>query len=73
MSVICRSCGGKTISEASNCWDSLVSKPAGSVTKCYAKFEGGKWVPGCGKKVPANKKNFVDCLINDQHLRNYKE
>lgn len=73
MSIKCVSCGGKTIGDASNCWEALVSKPLGIVTKCYAKWECGKWVAGCDKIVPADQKNFVGCLINDQNLRNYKE
>jgi hypothetical protein len=72
MSVICKSCGGKTVPEASNWSEDQKSKPRGVVSKCYAKLEDGKWVSGCGVKMPPDKKIFADCLIKDQNLRKYK-
>ena len=60
---ICRNCGAKTNTAVCDWIDSKDDK----ADKCYAKFEDGKWVKGCGYDDcdPTYTKPIIDKIINN--------
>lgn len=46
-SVRCKGCGATTNTAVSDAW---VGPDYGEANKCYAKWDGEKWVEGCGFK-----------------------
>ena len=56
---ICKSCGGESNSTVSDYWE----KPFAVITKCFAKYEGGKWVAGCAYDKKKHESWFATSLI----------